>query len=142
MFERMLDKSINPQYSDLVGFCGTQGEMFDRFNDWVRTNFETDAEIKFPYGNSYGWCVSHHKKSKLICNVFPEKDAFCVMVRKTNKQFSEVYDKVSEQAKEVIDNKYPCNDGGWIHFRVTDEASYADIVKIMEADLFPRTHKV
>lgn len=45
MFERMLDKSINPQYSDLVGFCGTQGEMFDRFNDWVRTNFETDAEI-------------------------------------------------------------------------------------------------
>lgn len=24
MFERMLDKSINPQYSDLVGFCGTQ----------------------------------------------------------------------------------------------------------------------
>lgn len=36
MFERMLDKSINPQYSDLVGFCGTQGEMFDRFNDWVR----------------------------------------------------------------------------------------------------------
>ncbi len=132
MSERMLDKSVNPQYSDLVGFCGTQGEMFDRFNDWVRTKFKTDAEIKFPYGNSYGWCVSHHKKSKLVCNVFPEKDAFSVMVRKTNKQFSEVYDKVSEQAKEVIDNKYPCNDGGWIHLRVTDEASYADIVKIME----------
>ena len=81
-------------------------------------------------------------KSTLTKYVFPEKDAFCVMVRKTNKQFSEVYDKVSELAKEVIDNKYPGNDGGWIHFRVTDEASYADIVKIMEADLFPRTHKV
>ncbi len=29
----MLDKSVKPQYSDLVGFCGTQGEIFDRFND-------------------------------------------------------------------------------------------------------------
>ena len=37
------------------------------------------------------------------------------MVRKTNKQFADVYDKVSDKAKEVIDNKYPCNDGGWIH---------------------------
>lgn len=131
MSERMLDKSLTPQYSDLVGFCKAQGAMFDRFNEWLKTEFETVAQIKFPYGNSYGWCVSHHKKSKLICNVFPEKDAFCVMIRKTNKQFADVYDKVSDKAKEVIDNKYPCNDGGWIHFHVKNDNDYSDIVRIM-----------
>lgn len=35
--------------------------------------------------------------------------------------------KRKENAKEYIDNKYPCNDGGWIHYRVTAEEQLADI---------------
>ena len=54
------------------------------------------------------------------------------MVRRTDKQFATVYDQVSKKAQEVIDHKYTCSNGGWIHFRVTDEASYDDITKIME----------
>ena len=133
MYERLLDKTIHLNYSDLVEFCGSQGNMFDRFNEWVKLTFTTDAGLKYPYGNSYGWCVSHHRKSKLICNVFAEKDSFCVMVRKTDKQFAAVYEQVSKQAKEVIDHKYPCGNGGWIHFRVTDEVLYNDIRIIMES---------
>lgn len=132
MYERLLDKTIYPVYSDLVDFCGVQGNAFDRFNEWVKETYTTDAKLKFPYGNSYGWCVSHHRKSKLICNVFAEKDSFCVMVRRTDKQFATVYDQVSKKTQEVIDHKYTCSNGGWIHFRVIDEASYDDITKIME----------
>ena len=133
MYERMLDKTINPDYSDLVEFCGESGNMFDCFNEWVKLTYTTDAKLTFPYGNSYGWCVSHHKKSKLICNVFAEKDSFCVMVRKTDKQFAAIYEQVSKQAREIIDHRYPCNNGGWIHFRVTDEVSLRDIEIIMES---------
>lgn len=44
-----------------------------------------------------------------------------------------MYDAVSDHAKAYIDNKYPCNSGGWIHFRVLDEAGYEDIVRILHA---------
>lgn len=47
---------------------------------------QTNQKITFPYGNHYGWAITHRKGQKLICRIFPEK--------------------------ELIDNKYPCNDGG------------------------------
>ena len=135
MFERLVDKIVIPSYSDMITYCGKQGEAFEQFNAWVADEFLTDSEIKFPYGNSYGWCVSHHRKSKLICNVFPEKGSFCVMVRKTDKQFAAVYEKVSDYAKKVIDSKYQCGNGGWIHFHVKNEADYKDIIMILHAPI-------
>ncbi len=133
MNERLLGKAIVPSYSDMVQYCEGQGQSFDRFNSWVEQTYSAPSEVKFPYGNSYGWCVSFHKGNKLIYNVFPEIGAFCVMVRRTDRPFEKVYENVSEYAKELIDNKYPCNNGGWIHFRVNSEESYRDIVSIMEA---------
>lgn len=80
MFERMLDKAVKPEYSELSEYCGACGELFRRFNDHVASEFATDMDIKFPYGNTYGWCASHHKKTKLICNVFAENGSFSVMI--------------------------------------------------------------
>ncbi len=34
-----------------------------------------------------------------------------------------------------IDNKYPCNDGGWIHDRVTDRAQLADVKTLLAVNL-------
>lgn len=131
IYERMLDKSNTPTYEDMLSHCGELKTLFISFNYFIKENFLTDEEIKFPYGNSYGWCISHHRKTKLICNVFPEIDAFCVMVRKTDKQFADIYNYVSDYAKEIIDNRYPCNNAGWIHFHVKNDNDYSDIVRIM-----------
>jgi len=116
----------------MVQYCEGHGLNFDRFNSWIKQTYSALSEVKFPYGNSYGWCVSFHKRKKLIYNLFPEKGAFCVMVKRTDTQFKKVYENVSEYAKELIDHKYPCNNGGWIHFRVNSGKSYQDIITITE----------
>jgi len=41
------------------------------------------------------------------CDVFAENGAF-------------IYKELSEYAKVVWDNKYPCGSGGWLNYRVTD----------------------
>ena len=83
-------------------------------------------------GIKYGWAVAHRKKKKLICNVFAENGAFTVMIRLSNAQFHLVYDQVEKETQECIDNKYPCGDGGWIHYRVAGEAHFCDIQKLLE----------
>ena len=37
-----------------------------------------------------------------------------------------------QSCKNTIGNKYPCSDGGWIHYRVTCQKYYDDIVKRLE----------
>lgn len=42
-------------------------------------------------------------------------------------QFAEIYDKMEVETKKLIDYKYPCNDGGWINFRIQYQLQIQDI---------------
>lgn len=127
MYERMLDKKTTPSIEEMAKFCGENSERFSSLNDWLAKSFGTEQKIVFPYGNNYGWGVAHKKKGKLMCNVFAEKGAFTVMMRLSDKQYKSVYDKLREYTQKYIDDKYPCGDGGWIHYRVLGEEQLEDI---------------
>lgn len=132
MYERMLDKSETPTTEAMTFYCGDTAALYTELNEWLSVEYGTVQTIVFPYGNNYGWGVSHKKKGKLICNVFPENGAFAVMLRLSDTQFASVYDQLEEYAKIYINNKYPCHDGGWIHYRVTDARQLTDIKTMLE----------
>lgn len=131
MYERMLDKTAVPTIDELTAYCGETAELFARLNDWLNELCGTVKEVVFPYGNKYGWGVAHKKKGKLICNIFAERDAFTVMLRLSNAQFDSIYDKVGAYARQYIDNKYPCGDGSWIHYRVTHLEHFDDMKTLL-----------
>lgn len=131
MYERMLEKQVEPTIEEMSTYCGDNSESFTILNDWLSHKYGTVQKISFPYGNHYGWGIAHRVKKKLICNIFPEKNAFSVMIRLSNKQFAAVYHNVHEYTKDYIDNKYPCSDGGWIHYRVLSEEHLKDIKKLL-----------
>lgn len=131
MYERMLNKQVMPSIEEMTEYCGENAELFSMLNDWIKATFGTEEKVVFPYGNSYGWGIAHRKKDKLMCNVFAEDNAFTVMVRLSEKQCKLVYEQLQKYTKEQIDNKYPCGDGGWIHYRVTCKEHLKDIQKIL-----------
>ncbi len=135
MYERMLNKSEVPTIAVMTAYCGETAALFTELNEWLSTAYGTVQTIVFPYGNSYGWGISHKRKGKLVCNVFPENGAFVIMLRMSDLQFASVYDQLGDYAKNCIDNKYPCNDGGWIHDRVTDRAQLADAKTMLVVNL-------
>ncbi|NNJ32011.1 DUF3788 family protein [Lacrimispora defluvii] len=48
--------------------------------------------MRFPYGNSYGWCViTHQRNKKLLCYVFPKCGAFNVMLRLSDDTYQKAY---------------------------------------------------
>ena len=131
MYERMLNKQVQPSIEEMMEYCAENAGLFLKLNNWIEQSFQTETKIVFPYGNNYGWGIAHRRKNILVCNVFPEDGAFSVMIRLTNKQFDSIYSQVDQYTKEYIDQKYPCNDGGWIHYRVKCEKHYNDIIKII-----------
>lgn len=137
MFERMLDKLAKPTIEEMAVFCGENAERFSLLNEWLASVFHTDERIVFPYGNHYGWGVSHKVKNKLICNIFAEDNAFTVMMRLSDRQYQTVYSQLQEYARGLIDNKYSCGDGGWIHYRVTEEEQFDDIKTLLAVKCSP-----
>lgn len=132
MYDRMLDKQHKPTFDAMADYCDKGMELFIRINEWLSNVCNTTQEISFPYGNNYGWAVTHRKKKRLICNVFAEHDAFTVMIRLSNEQFHLLYGQMEKETQECFDNKYPCGDGGWLHYRVTGDAHFCDIQKMLK----------
>lgn len=131
MYERMLNKQEEPNIEQMTAYCGDCADLFTQLNKWLSDSYRTVQEITFPYGNHYGWGIAHRRKKKLICHVFAEDNAFTVMMRLTNKQFDSIYDKVGTDTQEQIDHKYPCGDGGWLHYRVTNKKQFSDIQMLL-----------
>lgn len=135
MYERMLDKQNKPSLKDMEAYCGETAGLFQKLNGWMTAELGTKTEIRFPYGNQYGWGVKHARKSKHICDVFPEAGAFNVMLRLANRQFDAVYGDLGEDTKRLVDHKYPCGEGGWVHCRVLCREHLEDVQKLLRAKL-------
>lgn len=131
MYERMLNKQAEPAILEMAAYCKSEADRFLLLNEWLSNTHGTDQTVTFPYGNQYGWGIAHRKNKKLICHVFAEDNAFTVMIRLSNKQFDSVYHQVRRDTQEQIDHKYPCGDGGWLHYRVTCRGQFDDIQKLL-----------
>lgn len=127
MYERMLNKKEKPTIEEMEKYCGECENLLSGLNEWLTITYNTESKQVFPYGNSYGWGIGHYKNKKLMCNIFAEQGAFTVMMRLSNKQYNAVYVQVSKYTQEFIDNRYPCGDGGWIQYRVTNKEQLEDI---------------
>lgn len=133
MYERMLNKQEKPTIEEMAEYCESCAGLFTGLNEWLSGTYGTDQTVSFPYGNQYGWGIAHRKNKKLICNVFAEADAFTVMLRLSNKQFASGYSRMQPYARELIDHRYPCGDGGWIHYRVTCGEQLDDLQMLLSA---------
>ena len=134
MHERMLNRQVMPTAAEMAACCGDNAARFSALNRWLADTFGTEQSVVFPYGNHYGWCIAHRKKRTLFCNVFPEAQAFTVMLRLTSAQCRAAYAEGSDQAKELLDHTYPCGDGGWLHDRITDDAALHEVQALLAAN--------
>ena len=132
MHERMLDKRQKPTWEEFKAHCGDcQGLLVD-VDDFLTNGLKCEKLLRFPYGNGYGWGMKYFIKSKHICDLFAEVNGFTIMLRLTNAQFERQYHEMSQSTQRLIDKKYPCGGGGWIHYRLTAEENWRDIKMLLQ----------
>ena len=104
----MLDKKTAPTDADFIAHCGTCAGLFTALDEFLTGEGRAQKTLRFPYGNHYGWGYKYSVKNKHLCDIFAEKDAFTVMVRLSDAQFSEIYESLLDCGKEYVDHRYPC----------------------------------
>lgn len=136
MYERLLDKSAIPDEATIRNHLGEAS--YSRLADMERRlqeNYQLSREIKFPFGNDYGWGYKYSYKSSHLCYVFFEKDAFSVMFQIGDKQVSLLESQITSLLQKTQDlwrSRYPCGKyGGWVHYRVLTDDELTDVIKLL-----------
>ena len=133
MYERMLNKQDVPTFDDLIRYSGECGVLWLALDKYLEDELRASRQIRFPYGNKYGWSAKYSVKNKHICDVFAENGAFAALFQISDAAMTTVYDALDAYAKNIWEDKYPCASGGWIEYRVLNEAHLRDLEKIISA---------
>jgi hypothetical protein len=136
MFERMLEKSNLPNVCEIQKYVGKKATSYtDSIIGNLKKEYDVKTELKFPFGNNYGWGYKISLKTRHLCYVFFEKKAITVtiQIKSIENDFCKAkYEELSDEGKDYWNKRYPCgNGGGWIHYRLLNDMHYFDIGKFI-----------
>lgn len=133
--ERFMDKNVVPSSLDIDNLLNKEAmKRLNGFESFLGNNYDLVRELKFPFGNSYGWGYKYSHKNKLLCYVFFERDSFTVTISIGKNELERLYkelDNMLSKTKDLWKRRYPCGDGGWIHYRVENDNEMIDIQKLI-----------
>lgn len=142
MYERLLDKNNPPTADYIREYIGKQSYgLLLQYEDFLRNHYHLTREMKFPFGNHYGWGYKYSHKTSHLCYVFFESNAFTVTLQFGDNYVSkieQILPTLSQKAKELWQNRYPCGaKGGWIHYRVINQSELKDVIEFVQVKKKP-----
>jgi len=138
MYERMLDKNTQPTTQDIEIYLGAEAfGLLTEFEARLGGLYQLSKEMKFPFGNNYGWGYKFSRGATHICYAFFEAGAFTVMLQLGGKCVPKVealLPGLLPATRELWAGRYPCGNegGGWIHCRVLSERELQDVVELIK----------
>jgi hypothetical protein len=137
MYERMLKKEIPPTEESIQAALGPAAwGLLEELELFLNRNYQLVREMKFPFGNNYGWGYKYGHKSKHLCYAFFESGAFTVMLQLGDKEVPAMNARLGEllpKTRELWANRYPCGEtGGWVHYRVLSREELADVFELIK----------
>ena len=136
MYERLLNKSVMPDEATIREHIGEEShERLVALEIRLHGDYQLSRELKFPFGNNYGWGYKFSHKSSHLCYTFFEKDTFTVMLQIGDKQVSLLESQLPsllQKTQDLWKNRYSCGErGGWVHYRVLSDDELTDVVKLL-----------
>ena len=136
MYERMLNKQVQPTQQDIEKTLGSQAAArLLCFESALAARYALQKQLVFPFGNKYGWGYKYGHNKKHLCHAFFESGAFNVMLQIGDKQvpqLEQALPKMMQQTQALWQSRYPCGErGGWVHYRVLDDAQMQQVLQLI-----------
>lgn len=141
-YARMLDKKKKPTEDQVAKTIGPQAQAhLIQLEAFIREHYNLSRELRFPFGNNYGWGYKYSHARRHLCYVFFEEGAFTVTLQIGDQSVAALEKALPEmlpQTQALWAERYPCGDhGGWIHCRVLSDAMLPDICKLLTFKVKP-----
>lgn len=140
--KRLKEKFHQPTEEFVQMFLGADAwELLQRLEEMLRARYVLSREMKFPFGNEYGWGFRYAHKKALLLYVFFEEGGFCCTISISDKgapKVAAMLDELLPEIQAAWANRYACGaDGGWIHYSVSNGAELADLVRLVGVKVRP-----
>lgn len=141
--ERLLSKEASPTQEIMNNLLGEEGmRLLTLFEKMLQENYDLNRELKFPFGNSYGWSYRYTHKKALLLYLFFEKGGFCCTVSINDRgaeTVNEIINTMLPKTKELWANRYPCGkEGGWVNYSVSSDEELKDIIRLVGCKVKPK----
>lgn len=121
---RMLDKSKEPTIGEIKEKIKGSWNILVELEDELRNRYDLKKELRFPFGNNYGWGYKYAHKANHLVYVFFEDARVVVMMQLGDNcvpKIEENFESFLPQTKKLWEERYPCGDhGGWINYPLTN----------------------
>lgn len=147
MYERMLTKQHLPNETEIKEYLGAAAwARMMKLEAILANEYDFKKEMRFPFGNHYGWGMKYNHKTMHLCYAFFEKGAFTVMIQIGDRQIAELskrMNELSKKAKQLWADRYPCGDtGGWVNIRILADCDLQDALCFIHAKKKPSSVSV
>jgi hypothetical protein len=137
MHERLLDKNDPPGEDRIREWTGPEGyALLLELEAFLGSHYQLSKELRFPFGNQYGWGYKYGHKSSHLCYTFFESGSFTVTLQLGDgclPAVERILSGLSQKVRELWQNRYPCGErGGWIHYRVMDANDLKDVLELIK----------
>jgi len=136
MYERLLDKTVQPTVEFIEGYLGASHGLLMEFERFLNSGYDLTREMRFPFGNSYGWGFKYSHRSSHLCYAFFEKGAFTVMLQIGDKQVPSLENHLPSLLRKTRDlwlERGPCGKcGGWVHYQVLNKEELGNVIELVK----------
>lgn len=134
-YARFLDGQSKPSERRILGAIGARrSQLWRELRTFLRINYDFKPELLF-YGEKYGWCIKYTRKKKTLCVLFPEINAFSVLVifgKKEVAQFEENGLRFNKDTRRLFETAYQYHDGKWLYKRVLNRSDLIDVLALIK----------
>ncbi len=131
MSTRLTNKAAEPSLLDIRQLLGPAASVrLDQLECWLRSRYDINRALRFPFGASYGWGYKYSHKQAHLCYVFFERDAFTVTLQIGDARvpaLTAALPSLQPATQQLWKHRYPCGkQGGWVHLQVHSDADLKD----------------
>lgn len=138
---RMPDKEHKPSEKDILGYLGGRAaEAWADIVSFLRTNYDFSPELDYG-GTKYGWSIRYRKSGKSLCTLYPERDAFTILIvlgKREVEQFEEHMNEFSTRFVELFRSARQFHDGRWLWIRILNKSDGDDVKRLLGIKRMPK----
>lgn len=142
MYERMMDKSVQPSDDDMVNWIGQPlAEEWIALRRFLAETYNI-APIFNSGGKRYGWNLQYRIGGRPLCEMYPEHGSFTTLVILGKVELGQAMEQIEtfgSIVQQALTETPRFHDGCWMYIRLSDSRTcQKDVQDIEELILLKR----
>lgn len=122
------DKHVEPTTAEVLEVLGPAREEWDALRRHLRETYRVQEDLKFMYGEKYGWTLRFRRRGRLLTALYPASGGFVVQVILGGAALEQAQaSALGENARQAMERAHPYPEGRWLFVRVESERDLEDV---------------